>query len=354
MGKAHAVAARSTSAVMELDADVQLKGIAASSHSSAQRYAQMFGAPIAFATAQELINSPEIDAVIIASPQETHLEYVQACARAGKPVLCEKPMGRNLAEAEKIAQAAGDLVNLVGYNYVNTPATAFARELIKSGAIGQITWFRGEHNEDFMVDADSTNWRLQGDANGTLGDLAPHMVQCALTLCGPITSLVADMKRRPEVRGQDHTTESNDDQAQLMCQFANGANGILSFSRVAHGRKMGYAYEIHGTEGSIRFDQEDQNALWLYQRGDDPLSGFRKILAGPAHGDYRFFCQGPAHGTGYQDQIIIEQGNFYRAILGQQDAWPNFHDGVDVMRVIEAIRHSYNSAGWVSLQKQGK
>jgi len=351
MGKAHSVAARSVSAVFELDAEIVLAGIAASSPASAQRYAKKFDAKIAFDSPEQLINSDQIDAVIIASPQDTHLDYVRACAAVGKPVLCEKPMGRNTAEAAEIALAAKDIVNLVGYNYINTPATAHARQLIADGAIGDITWFRGEHNEDFMapIGSGDGNWRLLGDANGTLGDLAPHMLQCALTLCGPINSLVADITSRPEVRDQDPSTPCNDDQVQLMTRFANGANGLLSFSRVAHGCKMRYAYEIHGTRGSLRFDQEDQNSLWLYQPEDGPNAGFKRILAGPDHGDYRHFCQGPAHGTGFQDQIIIEQANFFKAILSNTVAWPSFDDGVAVMRVMDGIRASHKTSGWISL-----
>ena len=349
MGKAHSVAVLAATAVFQLDANIELSGIAASSLHSAERYAKLFGAKRAFSSAEALINSPEIDAVIIASPQDTHLNFVRACASAGKPVLCEKPMGRTLAEAESIRDCAHSIINQVGYNYINTPASAFARQLIREGAIGKITWFRGEHNEDFMVSADPTNWRLTGEANGTLGDLAPHALQCALALCGDISELVADICSRPDVRGSDDPPNANDDQIQLMCRFKNGANGMISSSRVAHGRKMGYAYEIHGTEGSIRFDQEDQNALWLYQRDDTPLAGFRKILTGPLHGDYQYFCQGPAHGTGYQDQIMIEQANFYRSILTNTPAWPSFSDGVEVMRVVNAIRHSKKQAGWVSL-----
>ncbi len=101
----------------------------------------------------------------------------------------------------------------------------------------------------------------------------------------------------------------------MMCRFANGVMGHMQFSRIATGRKMGYAYEVHGTRGAIRFDQEDQNALWLYKaEGPEAQRGFRKILTGPAHPDYLPFCQGPGHGTGYQDQIIIEAKDFLTAI----------------------------------------
>ncbi len=116
-----------------------------------------------------------------------------------------------------------------------------------------------------------------------------------------------------------------------MCRFANGAMGQMYFSRIATGRKMGYAYEITGTKGAIRFDQEDQNALWLYRMdGPEAERGFRKILTGPAHPDYAPFCQGPGHGTGYQDQIIIEARDFLRAIETGQPVWPTFRDGLEV------------------------
>ena len=106
----------------------------------------------------------------------------------------------------------------------------------------------------------------------------------------------------------------------MMCRFENGAMGQMYFSRIATGRKMGYAYEITGTKGAIRFDQEDQNALWLYraERARGRRAAFAKILTGPAHPDYLPFCQGPGHGTGYQDQIIIEARDFLHAIDDRQ------------------------------------
>ena len=143
---------------------------------------------------------------------------------------------------------------------------------------------------------------------------------------------------------------TNDDIGQFMCRFHNGALGHLSFSRVATGRKMGYAYEVTGTKGAIRFDQEDQNALWLY-KADGPQAerGFTKILTGPDHPDFLAFCQGPGHGTGYQDQIIIEARDFLHAIATGQPVWPTFRDGLAVSQVIAAAHASHASGGWVTL-----
>ena len=127
----------------------------------------------------------------------------------------------------------------------------------------------------------------------------------------------------------------------------NGAMGHLYFSRVSTGRKMGYAYEISGTKGAIRFDQEDQNALWLYRmEGPEATRGFTKILTGPEHPDYVSFCKGPGHGTGYQDQIIIEAKDFLTAIGTGEFLWPSFRDGHEVNRVIAATLASADSGAW--------
>ena len=124
--------------------------------------------------------------------------------------------------------------------------------------------------------------------------------------------------------------------------------GHIYSSRTATGRKMGYAYEIHGTQGAIRFDQEDQNAVWLYRaEGAEATRGFTKILTGPAHPDYAPFCQGPGHGTGYQDQIIIEARDFLRAIETGSAVWPSFRDGLAVAEVVEAVLTSSTTRQWV-------
>ncbi len=105
-------------------------------------------------------------------------------------------------------------------------------------------------------------------------------------------------------------------------------------------------------KGAIRFDQEDQNALWLYKaEGPEAERGFRKILTGPQHPDYLQFCQGPGHGTGYQDQIIIEARDFLAAIHSGKPVWPTFQDGLAVWRVVDAAMRSGAADGaWTTVQ----
>ncbi len=349
MGKAHAVAMAAVGAVFNTRLRPRLEMVCASSAASAERYRTAFGFARATDQWQVLVADPKVEAVIIASPQETHRAIAEAAFALNKPVFCEKPLGASLEDSRAMVAAAQGQINMTGFNYIRTPASQYARQLVAEGAIGEITWFRGEHTEDFFADPQMpATWRTKGDANGTMGDLAPHMINAALALIGPISKLVAEVETVHSTRPGG--TVTNDDQGQMMCRFANGAMGQVFFSRIAHGRKMGYAYEITGTKGAIRFDQEDQNALWLYlAEGPEAQRGFRKILTGPAHPDYLPFCQGPGHGTGYQDQIIIEARDFLRAIETQTPVWPTFKDGMDVNQIITAALHASHAKTWVDV-----
>ena len=352
MGKAHAVALSAVGAVFDTALRPRLEVIAATSPASAERYRKAYGFNRAAVDWRDLVADPKVQAVVIASPQSTHRAIAEAAFAAGKPVFCEKPLGASLDDARAMVAAAtaSGLPNMVGFNYVRTPATQFVRQLLAEGAIGTVTWFRGEHTEDFLADPSlPANWRTSGRANGTMGDLAPHPVNCMLALMGPVAELSARIETvhatRPGPGGP--VPVDNDDQAQMMLRFASGAMGHLFISRVATGRKMGYAYEIHGTKGSIRFDQEDQNAVFLYRTdGPEQQRGFTRILTGPAHPDYGAFCQGPGHGTGYQDQIIIEARDFLQAIATGTPVWPTFRDGLAVAQIIDTAFAASDDGRW--------
>lgn len=351
MGKAHAVAMASVGAVFNTKLRPRLEMVCASSPDSAERYRVAYGFARATDDWRTLVEDPRVEAIVIASPQETHRRIAEAAFALGKPVLCEKPLGASIDDSAAMVAAAeaSGVPNMVGFNYIRTPASQYARQLIADGEIGDLTWFRGEHTEDFYADPRTpASWRTSGMANGTLGDLAPHMVNAAMALMGPIARVMGTYETVHKERPGGEV--DNDDHAQLMCRFENGSMGAMYFSRIATGRKMGYAYEITGTSGAIRFDQEDQNALWLYKMTDhEPQRGFRKILTGPAHPDYLPFCQGPGHGTGYQDQIIIEARDFLRAIETGEAIWPTFKDGHDVNRVIAATLASADTETWQNI-----
>ncbi|MEX3009808.1 Gfo/Idh/MocA family protein [Hoeflea sp. TYP-13] len=358
MGKVHSVAMNSVGAVFETNLRPRCEMICTTTPEGAAQKARLFGFNRSTHDWRELVADPKVEAIVIASPQDTHRDIALAAIELGKPVMCEKPMGMGLEDVRVMTEAAekAGVVNMAAFNYIRTPASQLAREIIESGEIGEMTYFRGEHTEDFFADPQQpATWRSHGRSNGNMGDLAPHIVNAALALAGPIRSLVADIetvhKTRPGENG-DPVEVTNDDQSQFLCRFESGAMGQLYISRVATGRKMGYIYEVFGTKGSLRFDQEDQNALWLY-KGDSARGreGFTKILTGPEHPNYLPFCLGPGHGTGYQDQIIIEAHDFLKAIEGGQSLWPTFRDGLMVSEILEAAWLSQDERRWVSIDE---
>ena len=358
MGKAHSVALQAVGAVFNTNLRPQLKMICTTTPEGAASRALEYGFEESTSDWRELVNHPEVEAVVIASPQDTHQQIAEAALEQGKPVLCEKPLGKNLTESRSMVKTAEEsgCVNMTGFNYIRTPASQLAREIIANGEIGEIIYLRAEHTEDFYADPNlPTTWRAFGEHNGALGDLAPHIINGALAFAGPIKSLIADVetvhKNRPKYEGGTEQV-TNDDQGHLICRFESGVMGNLFISRVATGKKMGYMYEIYGSKGSIRFDQEDQNSLYLY-KGDQHTSrqGFTQILTGPEHPDYLQFCQGPGHGTGYQDQIIIEAKDFLTAIETGENIFPTFRDGMEVNQIIQAMRVSCAESRWVTINE---
>jgi predicted dehydrogenase len=355
MGKAHAVALKAVGAVFNTRLRPVCESICSTTAAGAARQAAALGFNRSTSDWRDLIEDPRVEAIVIASPQSTHRAIALAALSAGKPVFCEKPLGASLDDARVMAAAAAasGLPNMVGFNYVRTPATQLAHEIIAGGDLGTILHVRAEHTEDFLADPlASASWRTRDAASGTLGDLAPHVINAVLRLVGPIERLVADVQTmhatRPGTNGSEPVC--NDDQANFLCRFENGAMGSISASRIATGRKMGYAYEITGTRGALRFDQEDQNALWFYDgRSRRGRQGFAKLLTGPDHPDYAAFNDGAGHGTGYGDQIIIEARDFLHAIDTRNAIFPTFHDGLQVSRVVAAAFRSSEDGLWVRI-----
>ncbi len=307
MGECHALAFGAASAVFGLP-PVRLEVIADIDQGAADRAARRFGFARTTTDWQALVTDPAVDIVAITAPNVLHKAMAMAAIAAGKHIYCEKPMALSLADARAMADAAEarGVKTLVGYNYMRSPAVEFTRTLIASGDIGEITYFRGLHEEDYMADAATPfSWRCRRDqaGSGTLGDMGSHIISLALTLLGPIDSLSADIAtviaERPMPAaggGRENRTGpvaleagvmaavENEDIAHTLVRFSRGCVGSLTTSRVAWGRKNRLAFEIFGSKGSIVFDQERFNEIQLFTRdaADASRNGFRTIYTGPA------------------------------------------------------------------------
>jgi len=362
MGKAHAIALRSVPAVFPLSAKVECEMLAEVNESLAHEKAQELGFNRSTGDWRELVNDDNIDVVDICSPNFLHKEMALAAIAAGKHVYSEKPLALNAQDALEMTEAAekAGVKTLVGFNYVKNPASQLAKEIIANGEIGEVVHFRGTHNEDYLADPLSPfSWRLKREfsGSGTLGDMGSHIINMAQHLVGEISEVNGDLQTvitkrpLPDKPGEFGTVE-NEDQAHAMLRFSNGAIGTIESSRIACGRKMGLTYEITGTKGTILFDQERLAEIKLYTRGGNSArDGFKTILLGPEHPDYKHFCISAGHGLGYNDQKIVEIRDLIEGIANDQPIWPDFRAAYHVNLVIDSIELSHKQGTWININQ---
>lgn len=357
MGRAHALAFAVADRTFDLPRAPHVALLADRDLPKATAAAASLGIARASGDWREAIDDAGIDLVAIATPNRLHAPIAIAALEAGKAVYCEKPLATTIAESEAMtaAAAASGLPTAVGFTYLYNPMIVLARELIAGGEIGEVTAFRGIHAEDFMASADAPfNWRCEPDqAGGALADIGSHIIAMARHLVGDIAVVSGRLHTayptRRDAQGTDRAV-TVDDQMDAVIEFASGATGTLAASWIASGHKMGLAFEVSGTRGSIGFTQERFNELRLYRSGPGRTNGFTTICAGPEHGDYGAFCPAPGHQIGYNDLKTIEVKAVVEAAAGLPSAAKSFADALAVERVADAIRRSHHEGCWIGLQ----
>jgi predicted dehydrogenase len=360
MGKAHAVAFNSVSSVFGDILRPKLRILCDVDAERTQSKAEEFGFERWTTDWRTLVSDPSVEVVAIATPNHLHREMAVAALAAGKHVYCEKPMAISLADAEAMVDAAvkSGRITLLGYSFAKNPALSTAKRLLEEGAIGRVFDFRGFIDEDYVADSNLPwSWRLcrESAGLGVLGDLTCHLVSIAHFLLGPVDSLTALAQTVHQTRPQSSDSKvrrqvENDDIAHALIRFRSGVCGLLASSRIAHGRKNGIRIELHGSNGTITFDQERMNELELYLAGERlDIAGFRRILTGPEHPPYGLFCQAPGHSLGFNDLKTIEVAHLLNAIAGREPPFPTFADGILIERVIHGFAESARDGRWVEL-----
>lgn len=362
MGRAHAIALHEVAAVF---ADVPApRCLAIADHDAARATvaARELGFERATEDWRQLLDDPDIDVIDICTPNYLHAEMAQAALAAGKHVYCEKPLAIDVAEAATLAKAAAasGKVHAVGLNYTTNPMIGVARDIIRSGEIGEPVSFSGRYFEDYMASPDVPfSWRCERRlaGSGALGDLGSHLINMLHVLLGGIRRLTAATETVIAARHDPDTGKArrveNEDIARALIELDSGIPATLEISRVASGRKCGLEFEVFGSNGAIAFDQERMNELRLYS-GDDARGrrGYRTILAGPEHGHYARFCPAPGHGLGINDLKVIEIHNLIAAITRGDAFYPDFAEGLNVQRVMAAIERSAAARSWVTIANE--
>jgi predicted dehydrogenase len=361
MGKAHAMALRAVGSVFPEVAAPRCVHLVDAHADSAARHARELGFERSGDDWRALLADPEVEAVSICTPNYLHQEMALAALQAGKHVWCEKPLAVTVAEATTLAAAAraSGRVHLVGFNYAVNPLVRVAREIIQSGEIGEPINFSGRYFEDYMASPDiGHSWRCERRlaGSGALADLGSHLVNMLHVLLGPVVevsgTLSTVIRERREASSGRMLPVENEDIAAVHARLESGLPATMEISRVASGYKCGLIFEVFGSRGGLRFDQERMNELELYTSGDAPgRVGYRRLLIGPEHPDFRNFTPAPGHGLGYNDLKVIEARNFLRAVQLGHGAEPDFDEGLRVQQVMEAVELSAAGQRWVKVSE---
>ncbi|MFA3918007.1 Gfo/Idh/MocA family protein [Ruegeria hyattellae] len=322
-------------------------------------------------TWQDAVADPDVDLIDICLPDNLHYEVAKAALLAGKHVFCEKPLADTAAQARELADIAHEkgLITRVGHAFPRNPVHDLAKEIIDAGEIGEIKLFKGCQHVDMYGDPLAPYmWRANGDLapTGIIGDTGSHVFSFMEFLVGKVSSLIADnfivTEKRPVVDGVGYGGETaltgdeqwsdvtNPDGSNILCHFANGARGLIDFSRVATGRKFMQTYEVYGTKGSLAYTYDEVNRLRFYSNDDEVgRRGYREIDVGPEHETYRAFLPLPNFSLGYNESKIIEVAEVVKSIVSNQPMWPTFETGHHICQIVDACMDSSRQRAWVEI-----
>ena len=301
---------------------------------------------------QDVVANPDVQVFDNGGPNDTHLEPTIEAARAGKHVICEKPLGRTAEESYEIWKgvAATGVKHQCAFNYRFFPAVRLAKEMIDAGELGEIYHFRGRYHQEWVMDPQFPMvWRLNKAVagSGALGDLGAHVIDQARYLVGEPANVTGLMKTF--ITDRPGGTVDVDDAFQATVEFQNGSNGTFEATRFAPGRKNHMCWEINGSKGTIVFDQERMNELQVYLGGSQPgehAQGFRTVLVSEAYHPYWEHHWPHGHMIGWEDSFLHELLHLLTAIREDTDIAPHgatFEDGYRCAEICDAIVRSHET-----------
>lgn len=368
MGKAHSHAWRNVAAFFDVP-DFEQSVLVGRNAEAVEAAAKQLGWKSSATDWREVISRDDIDIIDVCTPGRMHAEVAIAALEAGKHVIVEKPLANTVEEAERMAEAfaaakARGQHAIVNFNYRRVPALAFAHKLIADGRLGAIRHVRAAYLQDWLSDpASPMSWRLRKSeaGSGALGDLGSHITDIVQHLTGEkiveirggLRTFVTERPGGESSGGSIKGTGGGslepvtvDDAAWGTGELAGGGIVQLEVSRMALGRKNELTLEIYGTTGSILFNLENLNELWLFD-GTDPSAeqGFRRILVTESEHPYVGAWWPPGHILGWEHSFSHQFAEFLMSIRDATESSPSFADGLQVQRVLAAIEHSSNNSG---------
>lgn len=361
MGRAHSNAYKDVATFFELPAQPVMRiacGLEPDDY--LLNFASKFGWLETETDWKKMIARSDIDLVDICTSNATHEPIAVAAAKAGKHILCEKPIARKAMEAKRMMEAARDagVVNMVAFNYRRVPALALAKKMIDEGRIGRVFHFNAVYYQDWLVDPNFPYvWRndVKESGSGAHGDMNAHIVDLARFLVGEVETvngtkeIFVKQRKTPQGHMLDVTA---DDAMYFLAKFECGALGAFLCSRFATGRKNFLRIEIFGSEGSLAFNLERLNELEYFDRSAAVSEqGFRNILVTENVHPYVNAWWPPGHIIGWEHTFIHEVADLLSAIPAKKEVHPDFYDGYRCQLVLDGVSKSAETGQWVEIKE---
>jgi Predicted dehydrogenases and related proteins len=360
MGRMHSNAFLQAPRFFDLPYRPVLKAVAARKPDRVKAFAANWGYESVETDWRELVARKDIDVVDIASPNDTHREIAVAAAKAGKMVMCEKPLGRTAAEAREMVAAveAAGAPNTVWYNYRRVPAVTLIKQLIDEGRFGRIFHYRAKFLQDWTISQELPQggeglWRLDVSVagSGVTGDLLAHNIDTALWLNGPIAEVTAMTETFIKERKHSLTGKVQpvgiDDASAFLCRFENGSLATFEATRYARGHKALYTLEINGEHASAFWDLHDLHRLQYFDHRDEGrVRGWRNVHVSDADQPYIKHWWVPGLQIGYEHTFIHQFADFVEAAAKGKALAPTFRDGLATDYVTDAVLASAKSGRW--------
>jgi len=359
MGRAHSNAYIDVPHFFDLPARPVMRAACGRNVADLKGFAQRFGWQTTEMSWERLVERDDVDLVDICTSNVTHMPIAVAAAKAGKHVLCEKPIAMSAKEARQMRDAAREagVRHMVAFNYRRVPAIILAKQLIDEGKLGTIRHFNAVYYQDWLVDPTFPMvWRhdVKEGGSGAHGDMNAHTVDLARYLVGEVEAVSGAkeifVKERPLSDGSGTGPVTADDALYFIARFRNGALGSFTATRFATGRKNYLRLEIFGSEGSLIFNLERLNELEFFSLADEEKAqGFRTIVV--TEGSHPFISAWwpPGHIIGWEHTFIHEVHDLLLAIDKGESVHPDFHDGLRCQQVLDAALESAIEGGWVEV-----
>ena len=360
MGRTHSNAYRRVGNFFDLEYQPVLRAVCDIDEARVKAFAAKWGYESHETDWRQLIARKDIDLVDIPAPNDLHKDIAIAAAKAGKMILCEKPLARNGPEALKMVEAVekAGVPNLVSFNYRRIPAITLAKQLIDEGKLGRIFHYRAKFLQDWTMSKDLPQggpalWRLDVKVagSGVTGDLLAHCIDTAVWLNGSIQTVNAMTETFIKERKHNLTGKVEkvgiDDACAFLARFENGSLATFESTRYARGHKALYTLEINGQQGSLFWDLHDLHRLQYFDHRDEGrLRGWRSIHVTDGDHPYMGHWWVPGLQIGYEHSFVHQVADFFEGLAKGKPASPTFREALETQYVCDAVLKSARTGRW--------